>query len=124
MVPMHGFVPVGAMPMSAPAPAFPDPLPKWARPIGSVPVIGLKEPAPRWAFTTPNPWGTAAPIYQMPASYPVMQQPMAQPIQPVMVHPGMLPPGAIQPGMQPQMMMQPQQFQPQVQQPGRRESTA
>ena len=118
MVPMHGFVPVGAMPMSAPAPAYPtEPMPKWARPIGTVPVIPLKEPAPRWAFTTPNPWGTAAPIYQMPANFPAVPQALSQPIQPVMVHPSMLPPGAMQPGMMQPMMMQPMMQQPPAQQP-------
>ena len=120
MMPMHGFMPVAAMPMSAPVQPN-EPLPKWARPIGTVPVIPLREPAPQWAFTTPNPWGSPAPIYQIPASYPApqpgMMQPQAQPMHPGMMQPGMMQPGMMQPGMMHPGMMHPGMMQPMQAQP-------
>ena len=49
VAPVQGFVrvPVRAVALSAPA-GPPDPVPKWARPPGRVPVIAIAAPAPRW----------------------------------------------------------------------------
>lgn len=41
----------------------PEPAPKWARPRGTVPVIALQEPAPRWASVDPRALAVNTPAY-------------------------------------------------------------
>jgi len=64
----------------------PEPVPKWARPYGTVPVIAIQEPAPKWAGIDPSalavnslrhPGAVAQPLPAAVQMVPGQQQPQA-----------------------------------------------